>query len=81
MRADLAIWFTAGVALGLAHAWVLWKAAQPPFRWAGAALLRLVPLAALFLAAAWAGGLIPVVVGWLIAFPLSVAAIALRKPT
>lgn len=80
MTAAFAIWLVAGLALGAVHAWLLWKAAQPPFHWAGGVFLRILPVAAVFLAAGYAGGILPVAAGWAIAFPISVATIFLRSP-
>lgn len=81
MTATFAIWLAVGVALGAVHAWAIWRASQPPFHLAGAAVLRLLPVAAVFFAAAFWGGLIPAAAGWAAAFFVSVAAVALRKTT
>lgn len=81
MTATMVLWFAGGLATGLAHAWLIWRASQPPFRWASAGLLRMMPVAAVLVAAAMMGGLIPVAAGWLTAFLISVGAVAMRKPT
>lgn len=79
MTATFAIWLAVGAALGAVHAWVIWRASQPPFHLAGAAMLRLLPVAAVFFAAAFLGGLIPTAAGWAATFFVCVAAIAFRK--
>ncbi len=81
MTAAFGIGAGVGLALGIGHAWVLWKASQPPFRWAGGALLRILPVAAVFIIAAFLGGIIPVAIGWAVGFPVSVAAIAFKGST
>ncbi len=81
MTAEFGIGMAVGLVLGIGHALMLWKASQPPFRWAGGALLRLLPVAAVLILAAFWGAIIPVAVGWGIGFPLSVAAILLKSST
>lgn len=78
MTAAFTIWCVGGVTLGIVHAWLIWKEAQPPFRWSGGVLLRLLLVGGVFVGAAVSGELIAAVLGWLAAYPLAVAAIAMR---
>ncbi|MCA9068167.1 MAG: hypothetical protein KDA84_04555 [Planctomycetaceae bacterium] len=80
MTMTLVIGMVVGLGLGVAHAWFLWRAAQPPFHRAGGVFLRVVPVAGVFVAAGFLGGLLPTVLGWALAFPASVAMIFLRSP-
>jgi len=80
MTAAFTIWLAAGLILGTVHAWLIWKEAQPPFLWRGGVLLRLLLVGGVFVGAAWSGELTAAVAGWVAAYPLAVAAIAMRKP-
>jgi len=74
------LWLIAGVLTGAAHAFSLWWAARPPFRWVAAAPLRLLAVAAIFIVAAVSGGLWPVVVGWSGGFPLCALVLYFQRP-
>jgi hypothetical protein len=81
MTATFAIWLVGGLMLGTAHAWLIWKEAQPPFRWRGGVLVRLFLVGSVFVGAAASGELIAAALGWVAAYPLAVAVIAMRTPT
>lgn len=73
------LWFVAGIATGLGHTWLLWRAAQPPFDnvlwyWA-----RLLLVGGVICLAAVYGGLLPAVLGWSLAYFLTVGLVALQK--
>lgn len=72
-------WLVAGVLAGALHAFSLWRAARPPFRWVAAAPLRLVAVAGVLVAAALNGELWPAVGGWTCGFPLTAAVLYFRR--
>jgi len=58
------LWFLAGLVTGALHTLLLWRGAQPPFRWVAAGLLRVLGVALLLVGAACMGHLLPAVCGW-----------------
>lgn len=73
------LWLLAGGAAGLAHAWLLWRAAQPPFDGVLWYWARLLLVAGVLCAAVVFGGVLPAVIGWTLTYFLTVGVIARAK--
>ena len=65
-------WFAIGLCGGGWHAWMLWRAVQPPFLGTAWVLPRLFATGLMFFAAAFFGGIFPAFLGWAIAYFLTV---------
>lgn len=81
MTLELGMWAVLGIATGALHAFSMWRAVQPPFRWAAAGPLRLLGVAGMFVVAGIFGGLVPIVAGWIGGFPVTIAILYFRGPT
>ena len=62
------LWVSAGALAGGFHAWLLWRAAQPPFDGVLWHIPRLLLTATVLVAAAFWGHLVPAFIGWGVAY-------------
>jgi hypothetical protein len=80
MNAAVLIWGLVGISLGVLHALSLWRSTNQGSR-VVTTFLRMALVTALFVGAALLGRILPLAIGWIIGFPVTAAALYLRRQT